>query len=78
MVFPPDEMINNPYMILEEIVLPLISLFYENIEMTTEQGQAMTPLGLWTETVPVTVPEPATIVLLGIGSLLITKRIRSV
>ncbi len=52
------------------------SLFYENIEMTIGQGLAMTPLGLWTETVPVTiaVPEPLAIMLLSTGILLFRKK----
>ena len=67
------------YIYPDDIQAVSFSLFYENIAMSTGQGLAMTPLGLWTETVPVTiaVPEPSIIALLGFGSLLFLKRNRS-
>ena len=56
------------------------SLFYENTDMITGDGQAMTPLGLWTDTVPVTIaiPEPLTIALFGFGAFLFVKGSRPI
>ncbi len=59
--------------------LPVVFyLLFDNTALTTGQGQAMTPLGLWADPVSVNiaeVPEPSTIALLGFG-LLLAKRKR--
>lgn len=55
----------------------LFSLFYSNTTITTGQSQAGTPLGLWTDPVSVNIadiPEPSTIVLLGLAAFCLRKR----
>lgn len=52
----------------------LFSLLYSNTNITTGQSQAITPLGLWTDPVSVNVPEPSTILLLGLAALCLRRK----
>jgi len=62
------------YIYPDETESTLFSLFYSNITITTGQSQAGTPLGLWTDPVLVNVPEPSTILLLGLAALCLRKK----
>ncbi len=65
------------YIYPDEIEPVLFSLLYSDTTRTLGQSQAMTPLGLWTDPVPVltaNVPEPSTITLVALGTLCLGRR----